>query len=73
LRSRICALKVAGTAAQQKRLFGGFQQRPSREGETVMPALLWVEFWSSMMASAACLGELPETAAPNDSEAADAD
>jgi hypothetical protein len=35
-----------------------------------MPALLWVVFWSSMMASAACFGELPKPAAPNDSEAA---
>jgi hypothetical protein len=26
-----------------------------------MPALLWVVFWSSMMASAACFGELPQT------------
>jgi hypothetical protein len=25
----------------------------------VMPALLWVAFWSSMMATAACLGEAP--------------
>ena len=38
-----------------------------------MPALLWVVFWSSMMASAACLGELPKPAAPTDNETADAD
>ena len=38
-----------------------------------MPALLWVVFWSSMMASAACLGELPNPAAPEHNEAADAD
>jgi hypothetical protein len=38
-----------------------------------MPALLWVLFWSSMMASAACFGELPESTAPNDSEAAGGD
>jgi len=25
----------------------------------VMPALLWVAFWSSMMAAAACFGEVP--------------
>jgi hypothetical protein len=25
----------------------------------VMPALLWVAFWSSMMATAACFGEMP--------------
>ena len=35
-----------------------------------MPVLLWVVFWSSMMASAACFGELPEPPAPKDSEAA---
>jgi hypothetical protein len=26
----------------------------------VMPALLWVAFWSSMMATAAVLGEMPK-------------
>jgi hypothetical protein len=31
----------------------------SIKGEMVMPALLWVAFWSSMMATAACLGEAP--------------
>ena len=35
-----------------------------------MPVLLWVVFWSSMMAGAACLGDLPEPAAPKDSETA---
>jgi hypothetical protein len=39
----------------------------------VMPALLWVVFWSSMMASAACLGKLPESTTPKDSEAAGGD
>ncbi len=38
-----------------------------------MPALLWVVFWSSMMASAACLGDAPEPAAPKDKETDDAD
>ena len=33
-----------------------------------MPALLWVVFWSSMMAGAACFGELPKEAAPKESE-----
>jgi hypothetical protein len=28
------------------------------EEETVMPALLWVAFWSSLMATAACFGEM---------------
>jgi hypothetical protein len=36
----------------------------------VMPVLLWVVFWSSTMASAACFGELPEPPAPKESEAA---
>jgi hypothetical protein len=30
----------------------------SAEEETVMPALLWVAFWSSLMATAACFGEM---------------
>jgi hypothetical protein len=36
----------------------------SIKGEMVMPALLWVAFWSSMMATAACLGEMPKPIAP---------
>ncbi len=32
---------------------------PIRRGEMVMPALLWVAFWSSMMAAAACFGDEP--------------
>jgi len=28
------------------------------EEDKVMPALLWVAFWSSLMATAACLGEM---------------
>jgi len=28
------------------------------EEEKVMPALLWVAFWSSLMAAAACFGEM---------------
>jgi len=39
----------------------------------VMPALLWVVFWSSMMASAACLGESPKPTTPKDNEAAGSD
>jgi hypothetical protein len=30
----------------------------SAEEETVMPALLWVAFWSSFMATAACFREM---------------
>jgi len=32
------------------------------EEETVMPALLWVAFWSSLMATAACFGEMSRAA-----------
>jgi hypothetical protein len=28
-----------------------------------MPALLWVAFWSSLMATAACFGEMSRSAA----------
>jgi hypothetical protein len=66
-------MKVAGTAVQQRRLLSGIQLPPIRRGGMVMPALLWVVFWSSMMASAACFGELPKPAAPKDSEAASGD
>jgi len=38
-----------------------------------MPMLLWVVFWSSMLASAACLGELPNSTAPTDNETPNVD
>ena len=31
--------------------------QPAAE-EKVMPALLWIAFWSSLMATAACFGEM---------------
>jgi hypothetical protein len=34
----------------------------------VMPALLWVAFWSSMMATAACFTDLSLPAAPKKDE-----
>jgi hypothetical protein len=37
----------------------------------VMPALLWVAFWSSMMATAACLGEVPTAPKKDDSSSGD--
>jgi hypothetical protein len=45
----------------------------SIKGETVMPALLWVAFWSSMMATAACLGEMPKPIAPKKEDPSRAD
>jgi hypothetical protein len=63
------SLKVAGTAVQQKRFLSAIQLPPiHKKGATVMPALLWVVFWSSMMASTACLGELPQEVAPKEDE-----
>jgi len=44
---------------QHKRYFTAGFDWPIHRGEMVMPALLWVAFWSSMMATAACLGEAP--------------
>jgi hypothetical protein len=41
-----------------KTLNEGIQVTHSAEEETVMPALLWVAFWSSLMATAACFGEM---------------
>jgi hypothetical protein len=48
-----------------------FKRRQIYRKGIVMPVLLWVVFWSSMMATAACLSELGEPAAPKDKEAAD--
>ena len=36
----------------------GVQMTQPAEEEKVMPALLWVAFWSSLMAMAACFGEM---------------
>jgi hypothetical protein len=36
----------------------------SIQEKMVMPALLWVAFWSSMMATATCFGEMPKPIAP---------
>lgn len=41
-----------------------------------MPALLWVAFWSSMMATATCFGEVPRpipVETPEERELSDAD
>jgi len=35
-----------------------FQVTYPAQEETVMPALLWVAFWSSLMATATCFGEM---------------
>src|SRR6516162_7721176 len=51
-----------GTATMLKRLNGKLQLTHSAEEETVMPALLWVAFWSSLMATAACFGEMSRSA-----------
>jgi hypothetical protein len=36
-----------------------------------MPALLWVTFWSSLLASAACWGETPGRREAEDSKSRD--
>jgi hypothetical protein len=42
------------------------------EEEKVMPALLWVAFWSSLMATAACFGEMSRAVPIDKHEGADA-
>ena len=37
-----------------------------------MPALLWVAFWSSLMATAACLGEMSRAVSVDKRDRADA-
>jgi hypothetical protein len=38
------------------------------EEEKVMPALLWVAFWSSLMATAVCFGEMSRAVSPDKRE-----
>ncbi len=54
-----------------KRLIGSVQLTQPAE-EKVMPALLWVAFWSSLMATAACLGEMSRAASVDKHDGADA-
>ena len=42
------------------------------EEEKVMPALLWVAFWSSLMATAACSGEMSRAVSLDKHDQADA-
>lgn len=37
---------------------GSVQVTQPAEEEKVVPVLLWVAFWSSLMATAACFGEM---------------
>jgi hypothetical protein len=39
----------------------------------VMPALLWVAFWSSMMATAACFAEASQPPAPKQDDSSRGD
>jgi hypothetical protein len=51
---------------------GSVQVTQPAEEEKVMPALLWVAFWSSLMATAACFGEMSRAVSLDKSERADA-
>jgi hypothetical protein len=42
------------------------------EEEKVMPALLWVAFWSSLMATAACFGEMSRAVSRDGADGSDA-
>jgi hypothetical protein len=59
---------IPGTAKSKNRYLCAAREEPSREGETIMPMLLWVTFWSSLLASAACFGDVarPASAAPDE-------
>jgi hypothetical protein len=52
-------MEAWGTATPLERWVSGRYQDRSAEENMVMPALLWVAFWSSMLATAACFGEVP--------------
>jgi hypothetical protein len=48
------------------------QMTQPAEEEKVMPALLWVAFWSSLMATAACFGEMSRAVSRNERDRTDA-
>jgi hypothetical protein len=56
----ICAdyrhLAKIGNRSAASTLNERIQRRPICKGTIVMPALLWVVFWSSLMGGAACFG-----------------
>jgi hypothetical protein len=47
-----------GTVLSLKRYRLDVLATQSAEEEKVMPVLLWVAFWSSLMATATCFGEM---------------
>jgi hypothetical protein len=49
----------------------GVQVTQPAEEEKVMPSLLWVAFWSSLMATAACFGEMSRAVSPDKRDGAD--
>jgi hypothetical protein len=49
----------------------GVQVTQPAEEEKVMPALLWVAFWSSLMATAACFGEMSRAVSLDKHDGAD--
>jgi hypothetical protein len=49
----------------------GVQVTQPAEKEKVMPALLWVAFWSSLMATAACFGEMSRAVSLDERDGAD--
>ena len=49
----------------------GVQVNQPAEEEKVMPALLWVAFWSSLMATAACFGEMSRAVSLDKRDGAD--
>jgi hypothetical protein len=50
---------------------GGVQMTQPAEEEKVMPALLWIAFWSSLMATATCLGEMSRAVSLDKRDGAD--
>jgi hypothetical protein len=49
----------------------GVQVTQPAKKEKVMPALLWVAFWSSLMATAACFGEMSRAVSLDERDGAD--
>src|SRR5262249_29396254 len=59
---RLRLSEALGTALRHGRLYSGQQTRPARTEvgirRNVMPMLLWVAIWSSMLGTASCWGEV---------------
>jgi hypothetical protein len=71
--THVCLDKLPELRGRSNVYFAVFANGRIHRGEMVMPALLWVAFWSSMMATAACFAEASQPPAPKQDDSSRGD